>query len=256
MNPIAFRIFGMDIRWYGLIIAFGVLAAFGVTYITAKKKNLDFDIIIDGFLWSFPLAIIGARVYYVAFEFENYHSIWDMINIRNGGIAIHGGLIAGLLTAYVFTRFKKINFFEYIDVVMPGVILAQAIGRWGNFMNQEAHGGPVTEQFISKFPQFIQQGMFINGTYYHPTFLYESIWNLLVFGILIYILYKKKQQHGIVIGSYMILYSVGRFFIEGLRTDSLMFFGLRIAQIVSLAGIVAGIVVIIFACRKKTKKEA
>lgn len=255
MNPIAFRIFGMDIRWYGLIIAFGVLAAFGVTYITAKKKNLDFDIIIDGFLWSFPLAIIGARVYYVAFEFQNYHSIWDMINIRNGGIAIHGGLIAGLLTAYVFTRVKKVNFFEYIDVVMPGIILAQAIGRWGNFMNQEAHGGPVTEQFISKFPQFIQQGMLINGTYYHPTFLYESIWNLLVCAILIYILYKKKQQHGIVIGSYMILYSIGRFFIEGLRTDSLMFFGLRIAQIVSLIGILAGIVVIIFACRKKTKKE-
>ncbi|MDU2674175.1 MAG: prolipoprotein diacylglyceryl transferase [Clostridium sp.] len=254
MNPIAFRIFGMDIRWYGLIIAFGVLAAFGVTYITAKKKNLDFDIIIDGFLWSFPLAIIGARAYYVAFEFENYHSIWDMINIRNGGIAIHGGLIAGLLTAYIFTRFKKVNFFEYIDVVMPGVILAQAIGRWGNFMNQEAHGGPVTEQFISKFPQFIQQGMLINGTYYHPTFLYESIWNLLVCAILIFILYKKKQQHGIVIGSYMILYSIGRFFIEGLRTDSLMFFGLRIAQIVSLIGIVAGIVIIIFACRKKTKK--
>lgn len=255
MNPIAFRIFGMDIRWYGLIIAFGVLAAFGVTYITAKKKNLDFDIIIDGFLWSFPLAIIGARVYYVAFEFQNYHSIWDMINIRNGGIAIHGGLIAGLLTAYVFTRVKKVNFFEYIDVVMPGIILAQAIGRWGNFMNKEAHGGPVTEQFISKFPQFIQQGMLINGTYYHPTFLYESIWNLLVCAILIYILYKKKQQHGIVIGSYMILYSIGRFFIEGLRTDSLMFFGLRIAQIVSLIGILAGIVVIIFACRKKTKKE-
>lgn len=255
MEPIAFKIFGMDIRWYGIIIAFGVLAAFGVTYITAKKKKLDFDIIIDGFLWSFPLAIIGARVYYVAFEFQNYHSIWDMINIRNGGIAIHGGLIGGLLTAYVFTRFKKVNFLEYIDVVMPGVILAQAIGRWGNFMNQEAHGGEVTEQFISKFPQFIQQGMNINGAYYHPTFLYESIWNLLVFGILIYILYKKKQQHGIVIGSYMILYSIGRFFIEGLRTDSLMFFGLRIAQIVSLVGIVAGIIVIIFACRKKVKQQ-
>jgi phosphatidylglycerol:prolipoprotein diacylglycerol transferase len=177
-----------------------------------------------------------------------------MINIRNGGIAIHGGLIAGLLTAYIFTRVKKVNFFEYIDVVMPGVILAQAIGRWGNFMNQEAHGGPVTEQFISKFPQFIQQGMLINGTYYHPTFLYESIWDLLVFAILIYILYKKKQQHGIVLGSYMILYSVGRFFIEGLRTDSLMFYGLRIAQIVSLTGILLGIVVIIFACKKKTKK--
>lgn len=254
MNPVAFEIFGMQIRWYGIIIACGVLAAFGVTYITAKKKNLNFDIIIDGFLWSFPLAIIGARVYYVIFEFKNYNSIWEMLNIRNGGIAIHGGLIAGLLTAYVFTKVKKINFLEYIDVVMPGIILAQAIGRWGNFMNQEAHGGPVTEQFISKFPHFIQQGMLINGTYYHPTFLYESMWNLVVFAILLYILYKKKQQHGIVIGSYMILYSVGRFFIEGLRTDSLMFFGLRIAQIVSLLGILFGIVIIIFAFKKSVKK--
>lgn len=254
MNPIAFEIGGMAIRWYGIIISLGVLVAFGVTYITAKKKDLDFDIIVDGFLWSFPFAIIGARAYYVAFEFQNYNSIWEMINIRNGGIAIHGGLIGGLLTAYIFTRVKKVNFFEYIDVVMPGIILAQAIGRWGNFMNQEAHGGPVTEQFISKFPEFIQNGMYIGGTYYHPTFLYESMWNLVVFGILMYILYKKKQQHGIVIGSYMILYSLGRFFIEGLRTDSLMFFGLRIAQIVSLAGIIAGITIIIFSIKKSKQK--
>ena len=251
MNPVAFEIFGMQIRWYGIIIAFGVLAAFGVTYITAKKKELNFDTIIDGFLWSFPLSIVGARIYYVAFEFQNYHSIWDMINIRNGGIAMHGGLIGGILTAYIFTRVKKINFFEYMDVVMPGVILAQAIGRWGNFMNQEAHGGPVTEQFISKFPQFIQHGMLINGTYYHPTFLYESVWDLLVFAALIYILYKKKQHHGVVIGSYMVFYSIGRFFIEGLRTDSLMFFGLRIAQIVSIIGILAGGIIILFAIKNK-----
>lgn len=256
MNPVAFEIFGMQIRWYGIIIACGVLAAFGVTYITAKKKELDFDVIIDGFLWSFPLAIVGARIYYVAFEFQNYHSIWDMINIRNGGIAIHGGLIGGILTAYIFTRVKKVNFFEYIDVVMPGVILAQAIGRWGNFMNQEAHGGPVTEQFISKFPEFIQKGMLIGGTYYHPTFLYESVWDLLVFAILIYILYKKKQQHGVVLGSYIILYSVGRFFIEGLRTDSLMFFGLRIAQIVSLIGILGGIIIVVYAIKYKGKNKA
>lgn len=251
MNPVAFEIMGLSIRWYGIIISFGVLAAFAVAYVNAKKKELDFDIIIDGFLWAFPLGIIGARLYYVAFEFQNYHSFWDVINIRQGGIAIHGGLIAGVLTAYVFTRVKKINFFEYMDVVMPGVILAQAIGRWGNFMNQEAHGGPVTEQFISKFPEFIQNGMLINGTYYHPTFLYESIWNLIVFGILMYILYKKKNNHGVVIGSYMILYSIGRFFIEGLRTDSLMFFGLRIAQIVSLAGVLAGVILIVLVMKKK-----
>ena len=112
MNPVAFEIFGMQIRWYGIIIACGVLAAFGVTYITAKKKNLNFDIIIDGFLWSFPLAIIGARVYYVIFEFKNYNSIWEMINIRNGGIAIHGGLIAGITTS-IYS--KKLIFFTLVN---------------------------------------------------------------------------------------------------------------------------------------------
>ena len=253
MNPVAFEIFGQPIRWYGIIIASGVLIAFFVSYLLAKKKELDFDIIIDGFLWSFPFAIIGARLYYVIFEYKNYHSFIDIINIRNGGLAIHGGLIGGLVVAYIFTKIKKINFFEYIDVIMPGVILAQAIGRWGNFMNQEAHGGPVSQEFISKFPQFIQDGMLINGTYYHPTFLYESVWNLIVFAILIFILYKKKKQHGIVIGSYLILYSLGRFFIEALRTDSLMFFGLRVAQIISLLGIVIGIILILRAIKNKEK---
>ena len=253
MNPVAFEIFGQPIRWYGIIIASGVLVAFFVSYLLAKKKELDFDIIIDGFLWSFPFAIIGARLYYVIFEYKNYHSFIDIINIRNGGLAIHGGLIGGLVVAYIFTKIKKINFFEYIDVIIPGVILAQAIGRWGNFMNQEAHGGPVSQEFISKFPQFIQDGMLINGTYYHPTFLYESVWNLIVFAILIFILYKKKKQHGIVIGSYLILYSLGRFFIEALRTDSLMFFGLRVAQIISLLGIVIGIILILRAIKNKEK---
>lgn len=253
MNPVAFEIFGQEIRWYGIIIATGVIAAFVVSYFLAKKKDLDFDIITDGFLWSFPFSIIGARLYYVAFEFQNYHTFWEVINIRKGGMAIHGGLIGGLLAAYIFTRVKKINFFEYIDVIMPGVILAQAIGRWGNFMNQEAHGGQVTEAFISKFPEFIQNGMFINGAYYHPTFLYESIWDLLVFFILVYILYKKKQNHGVVIGSYMVLYSVGRFFIEGLRTDSLMVLGLRTAQIISLVGIIFGAIIVGFTMRNNKK---
>ena len=252
MNPVAFEIFGMDIRWYGIIIGSGVLMAFISSYFLAKRKNLDFDIITDGFLWSFPFGIIGARLYYVAFDFKygNYETFFDIINTRNGGMAIHGGLIGALLVAFIFTKYKKINFFEYIDVIMPGVILAQAIGRWGNFMNQEAHGGQVTEEFISKFPEFIQNGMLISGSYYHPTFLYESIWNVLVFVLLIFILSKKKDQHGIVIGSYMILYSIGRFFIEGMRTDSLMVLGLRTAQLISLAGILAGIILIFWSVKK------
>ncbi|MGL5352594.1 MAG: prolipoprotein diacylglyceryl transferase [Clostridium sp.] len=254
MDSVAFEVFGQPIAWYGIIISFGVLVAIGLTYIIAKKEGLDFEIIIDGFLWAFPIAIICARLYYVAFEWQNYKTFMDVINIRGGGLAIHGGLIGGILTALVVTKIKKVNFLQYIDIVMPGVILAQAIGRWGNFMNQEAHGDVVSAEFISKFPQFIQNGMHINGQYYHPTFLYESIWNVVVCGLLIYILSKKKEnQNGIVLGSYMALYSVGRFFIEGLRTDSLMFFGLRIAQIVSLIGIVAGIGFIIMAIKRGKK---
>ena len=138
---------------------------------------------------------------------------------------------------------------------MPGVILAQGIGRWGNFMNQEAHGGPVSQEFISKFPEFIQQGMLIKGTYYHPTFLYESIWDILVCAILVYILLRKKQsKDGVVLAGYMILYSIGRFFIEGLRTDSLMFMGLRTAQMVSLLGIILGIILIIWINRTNKDK--
>lgn len=254
MNPVAFELFGQEIRWYGVIISFGVLAAMALIYILSKKKELDYDIITDAFLVTFPIAIIGARLYYVAFEYENYNSFMDVINIREGGLAIHGGIIAALLLGYIFARYKKINFLKYVDVIMPGVILAQAVGRWGNFMNQEAHGGPVSKEFISRFPEFIQNGMLIKGTYYHPTFLYESIWNLLVCVILVYILYKKNEnQDGIILGGYMVLYSLGRFFIEGLRTDSLMFMGLRIAQIVSLAGIVLGVILIIWTVKKSRR---
>ena len=134
----------------------------------------------------------------------------------------------------------------------PSLILAQAIGRWGNFMNIEAHGGLVSYEYISKFPKFIQNGMYINGNYYHPTFLYESIWNLLICIILMIILYRKNENtDGIVISSYMVLYSLGRVFIEGLRTDSLMIFGLRIAQVVSIIGIILGMGLIIYIKSKK-----
>ena len=141
---------------------------------------------------------------------------------------------------------------DMADAAAPAIILAQAIGRWGNFMNQEAHGGPVTEAFISKFPEFIQNGMLINGTYYHPTFLYESIWNVLVFIVLmIWFGKKKEKEHGIILYAYMILYSIGRFYIEGLRTDSLMFLGMRQAQLISLVAIFFGVIMIYI-----TKKRA
>ncbi|MGG7079453.1 prolipoprotein diacylglyceryl transferase [Clostridium sardiniense] len=255
-NPVAFEIYGFKVMWYGILIGLGIILAFILAYKNAKKKGLDFDVLIDVFLISFPCAIIGARAYYVIFEWSNYKdNLSDIFRIREGGLAIHGGLIGAFLAAFIYTRIKKINFLAYADLVAPSIILAQAVGRWGNFMNSEAHGGPVSREFISKFPEFIQNGMYINGQYYHPTFLYESIWDVLVCIILVIILYKvKKGYEGVVISSYMILYSIGRFFIEGLRTDSLMFMGLRMAQLISLAGIVIGII-FIFIIVKKNKNR-
>lgn len=254
-NPIAFEIFGFKVMWYGVLIGIGIILAFLLAYINAKGKGLNFDVLIDIFLISFPCAIIGARAYYVIFEWNSYkNNLFNIFNIREGGLAIHGGLIGAFLSAFIYTRVKKIKFLAYADLVAPSIILAQGIGRWGNFMNSEAHGDVVSYEFISKFPKFIQNGMNINGQFYNPTFLYESIWDIFVCFLLVIILYKvKKGYEGIVISSYMILYSVGRFFIEGLRTDSLMFFGLRIAQIISLIGISLGFIFITYIIIKNKK---
>lgn len=255
MDPVAFSIFGLDIRWYGVIISIGIFVALTITYFNSKFLKLDFNIVSDIFLVAFPFAIIGARLYYVALEFDNYKdNLLSIFNLRNGGIAIHGALIGAILSTYVYCKIKKINFLRYADLCIPAFIIAQGIGRWGNFFNQEAHGGPVSANFISNFPAFIQNGMHIEGVYYHPTFLYESIWNFLVAAILIFILYKLSDKfNGVVLCSYGILYSIGRFFIEGLRTDSLYFMGLRMAQIISIVIILASISLLIFIIRKNKK---
>ena len=260
MNPEAFKIFNIPIYWYGVIITFAVIIGLFVTYINTKvsKGRVIFDDITDAFLYAFPLAIVGARLYYVIFEWENYNSFKDILDFRSGGLAIHGGLIGAAIGVLIYSKVKKKSLRQILDMAdatVPGLILAQAIGRWGNFMNQEAHGDPVSLEFISKFPEFIQKGMNIEGVYYNPTFLYESIWNVIVFIILMYI-FKRRQENreGLVLYSYMILYSVGRFFIEGLRTDSLMIFHLRQAQLISIAMILVGIL-LIYLTKKKNKSN-
>lgn len=252
MNPVAFQIGNFEVRWYGVLIAFGVIIAILLAGYNCKRKNVDFDIILDCFFIAFPTAIVGARAYYVIFEFQSYKdNLIDIFNIRKGGLAIHGGLIGAFIAVYIFSRVKKLNLLKYLDIAAPSIILAQAIGRWGNFMNGEAHGGEVSYEFISHFPSFIKKGMFIDGTYYNPTFLYESIWNILVCIVLLIILYKKSDNNnGIVIGSYISFYSLGRFFIEGLRTDSLMLGSIRVAQLISILGIILGIVLILYLKRK------
>lgn len=237
MNPVAINLFGLDIRWYGILIAAGMILGIIIAKYTCEIKEISYDNMMDIILIALPSAIVGARIYYVLFNFNYYMSNKaEIINIRQGGLAIHGGIIFALIAAYLYTRNKKLPFIKYADAAAPCIIIAQSIGRWGNFFNQEAHGGEVSYNFISHFPGFIQNGMYINGAYYHPTFLYESVWNLLVFVVLMYFIRRAKKD-GIVFFTYVGLYSVGRFIIEGLRTDSLMVGPIRVAQLVSLTGV-------------------
>lgn len=242
MDPVAFTIGGFDIRWYGILIAIGIILGIVIAQYNCKWREVDYDNLLNIVLLSLPIGIIGARLYYVVFEFDNYkNNIISAFNIRNGGLAIHGGLIFAIGTALIYTKIKKLNFIKFADVAAPSIILAQALGRWGNFFNQEAHGDAVSYEFIKHFPMFIQKGMNINGIYYNPTFLYESIWNIMVF-VLLMIILRKCKRNGIVFFTYIGLYSVGRFIIEGMRTDSLMFGNIRMAQFVSLMGVIAWIV--------------
>ena len=251
MNPVAFNIFGISVRWYGIFIGTGMALAIILANYTCKYRDVNYDSLLDVVLISLPIGIIGARLYYVAFEFNNYkNNLIDIFNIRGGGLAIHGGILFALVSAFIIAKRKKMSFFKMADVAAPTIIIAQAIGRWGNFFNSEAHGGPVSYDFIKNFPYFIQQGMHIEGIYYHPTFLYESLWDFTVFIILMIILRKTKKV-GIVFFTYIGLYSIGRFFIEGLRTDSLMFGPFRIAQLVSLSGIVIWVAFLILSKYKK-----
>ena len=194
----------------------------------------------------------SLRSYYVVFEWERYANgpFWKVFAIWEGGIAIHGAILGGVLTAIVYTRVKNMDFWKLADIAAPSLIIGQAIGRWGNFMNQEAHGGPVSdvayENFLQYLPDFIMNQMTIGGVMYHPTFLYESVWNILVFTFLI-LIRKTNPVRGAIFLYYLILYSVGRFFIEGLRTDSLYIIeGLRTAQVVSLLLIIVGIILLIY----------
>lgn len=232
MNRVAFSLFGIDVMWYGVLIAIGMVIAVSIAVREGKRVGIEEEDIVDLALYLIPIGIIGARIYYVIFSWGNYSSNpMDVFNIREGGLAIHGGIIAGILTGIVYSKLKKINFFKLADVAILGVPLAQAIGRWGNFINQEAHGGPTS----------LPWGIVIDGQKVHPTFLYESMWDVIVF-IIIFSRRRKKKFDGQNIAEYLVLYSFGRFFVEGLRTDSLMLGPIRMAQFISLIGIVVGIV--------------
>jgi len=255
IDPIAISLGPIDVRWYGVIIAFGIVLAFIVAQREMVKRGFHPEFLTDLLIWAVPLAILGARLYYVFSEWDRYSgSPGKILQVWEGGLAIHGALIASFITAYVFTRKRKVSFLKVADVVVPSLLIGQTIGRWGNFMNQEAHGGPVSRAFLENMflPDWIINQMRIDGTYYHPTFLYESVWNFT--GVIILILLRRVNLiRGEMVMFYIIWYSFGRYFIESMRTDSLYLFGeVRTAQVVSIIGIVVAVSVIIYR-RVKTK---
>ena len=258
MNRVAFNIFGFNVYYYSLCILLGVIVAYILITREGKKQGLSKEFTSDLIFYTLIIGILGARVYYCVFNLDYYlANPSEILKIYNGGLAIHGGVIAGLIFVYFYTKKKNISFIKILDIVAPAVIIAQSFGRWGNFFNQEAHGGITTYQNLKNMhiPEFIINGMHIEGKYYYPTFFFESIWCLIGFIILMIARRNKNLRKGFQIGFYFIWYGIGRFFIEALRTDSLMFFGLKIAQIVSLIGIIIGIIIIVTNKNKKYYNE-
>ncbi|MBO8138784.1 MAG: prolipoprotein diacylglyceryl transferase, partial [Desulfotomaculum sp.] len=251
IDPIAFTVGPIKVYWYGIIIAAAFLLGIVLACRRAGQNDVNPEHIINMITLIIPAAIIGARAYYVIFEWHRYAANpVEAFAVWHGGLAIHGGLIGGILAGYLYVRKHKLPVWQIADICAPSVILGQAIGRWGNFINQEAHGGPVSYDFISKFPDFIKNQMYINGQYYHPTFLYESLWDFSVF-IFLYFYWNRKKFQGEIALLYLGLYSFGRYFIEAMRTDSLMLGPFRVAQLVSLSLIIISTAGIIY--RRKTE---
>jgi phosphatidylglycerol---prolipoprotein diacylglyceryl transferase len=237
----------LTVRWYGLLIATGVLVGVFVSQSLAKRRQIDPDTIGDLAIWLVIGAIPCARIYYVLFEWQRYSQNPSKIfAIWEGGIAIHGAIIGGVIAGTLFARRYKVSFWQLVDLIVPALILGQAIGRWGNFFNSEAFGAPTNlpwKLYISPEYRSLADREF---DYFHPTFLYESLWNLMVFGLLLYLFfwglrYRDRLKLGTLGFVYLVAYSSGRIWIEGLRTDSLMLGFLRVAQVISLGAIVLGL---------------
>lgn len=241
---VSFDFLGLSITWYAVFVLSAAFVCYFISLRTLKKWGYKTDIFEDFFFYMLPIAIVGARIWYVIFEWNNQYAANPIsaFYIWNGGIAIHGGVIAAVLFGLWYFRKKFVNGLRVADAIMPNLLLAQAIGRWGNFMNQEAYGGIVSESFYDFFPAFIKEHMFINGQYRQPTFLFESAGNILGW-VLITFIYRKygRKKRGDMAFAYVTWYGVVRLIVEGMRTDSLMLGPIRIAQLISLIGIMIGI---------------
>ncbi len=227
IDRVAFYIGSFPVYWYGLIIGSGALLAAFLAFYETKRIGFHFDTFLNTLLFAIPTALLSGRLYYVAFHWDYYSQYpGQILAFRDGGLAIHGVILGSVLAGYLYSKFKGFSFVQVAEIAFPAVLLGQAIGRWGNFTNQEAYGGPVSLDFLENLhlPEFIINQMWINGSFHHPTFLYESIWSII--GVIIILLIRYRNPiRGAVLSLYFIWYSVGRFFIEGLRTDSLAFDG-------------------------------
>lgn len=248
MNPILLDLGVIKIYWYSAMIFLGLLIGGWLILKEAERFNISEDFIVNLFFFTIPIAVIGARFYYVLFNWDYYSvNMSEIFMIWEGGLAIHGGMLFGLLWIIFYTKKYKVNTFRILDMIVIGLIIGQAIGRWGNFFNGEAHGTATTLEHLQSLhiPEFIINGMNIGGTYYLPTFLYESIWCLLGFIILLVIRRLKYIKIGQTTAVYLIWYGIGRFIIEGMRTDSLLIGNFRQAQIISIIMVILGIVIFI-----------
>lgn len=227
LDPIAFSLGPISVHWYGIILGSAALVGLWLAVMEGKRFGISPDFFMDLLLIGVPSAIIGARLYYVAFKWDAYkNNLLEIFQIWHGGIAIYGALIGAIIAGYIYFRRKGYDFWRIVDICAPSLIAGQMIGRWGNFVNQEAHGGPVSESFLRDtlhLPNWITDQMYIDGQFYHPTFLYESLWNLVGLLLLFWLRRRPFLRSGELFFSYFIWYSIGRFFIEGLRTDSLAF---------------------------------
>ncbi len=246
-GPIIFELGSFVIRWYGLLIATAVLIGVTLSQYLAKRRGINPDLLGDLAIWLVIAAIPCARIYYVLFEWQEYSQRpEDIIAVWKGGIAIHGAIIGATVATIIFARLNKISVWQLLDLVVPSAILGQAIGRWGNFFNSEAFGAPTNLPWKLYIAPMYRPRGYLNYEYFHPTFLYESLWNLGIFTLLLTLFFwglkhKDRLKTGTLALIYALAYSLGRFWIEALRTDSLMFGPLKIAQVISLVGIALGL---------------
>ena len=269
VSKVAFSIFGLDIAWYGMIIVIGIMAGLGLACVIAKKTGQKPELYLDFLLYALIVAIIGARLYYVIFSWDYYGSHpLQIFNLRAGGLAIYGGVIGAVLTAVVYTRVKRISFWTLVDTAIPGLALGQAIGRWGNFFNQEAFGSYTDGLFAMRLnvetaayttEELLEKAVTVDGVTYiqvHPTFLYESFGCLLLVLIML-LVWKYRKTGGVVFCTYFIGYGILRFFIEGLRTDQLILWGtgIPVSQLLSVLLALSGALLLFFLRMRMHKRK-